>query len=97
MSKATEALEALGLEEAPNCKVCLFPRETCICPECSQCGEKGLPRCYTEHPMKLNQEQLVQRTEAKIYKIGIELDLERNYLQWLEEQTEMYCEDWSEV
>ena len=47
--------------------------------------------------MKLNQEQLVQRTEAKIYKIGIELDLERNYLQWLEEQTEMYCEDWSEV
>ncbi len=81
----------------PHCRICLFTRDLCICPECSQCGEKGNPRCYKEHPMKLNQEQLIQRTEAKIYELGEELDLERNYLQWLEEQAVTYCEDWSEI
>ncbi|KKK49335.1 hypothetical protein LCGC14_3136130, partial [marine sediment metagenome] len=29
--------------------------------------------------------------------MGEELDLERQYLQHLNEQTESYCEDWSEI
>ena len=81
----------------PTCKVCLISKLLCICPECSQCGERGKVDCYRAHPMKLNQEQLVLRTEAKVTKLSMELDLERNYLQWLEDQSCRYCEDWSEI
>ena len=56
-----------------------------------------MPKCYKEHPLKLNASQLINRTEAKIFKMGEELDLERQYLQHLEEQIESYCEDWSEI
>ncbi len=87
----------LNQSEEPLCKVCLEPTGGCICPECPQCGDKGMPKCYKEHPLKLNALQLINRTEAKIFKMGEELDLERQYLQHLEEQTESYCEDWSEI
>ena len=81
----------------PLCKVCLELTDSCICPECPQCGDRGTPKCYKEHPLKLNTYQLINRTEAKIFKMGEELDLERQYLYYLEGQTESYCEDWSEI
>ena len=87
----------LNKSEEPPCKVCLEPTANCICPECPQCGDKGMPKCYKEHPLKLNALQLINRTEAKITKTEEELDLERQYLQHLNEQTESYCEDWSEI
>ena len=87
----------LNQSEEPLCKVCLEPTGGCICPECPQCGDRGTPKCYKEHPLKLNTYQLINRTEAKIFKMGEELDLERQYLYYLEGQTESYCEDWSEI
>lgn len=81
----------------PTCKVCFSPASGCACPECPQCGERGRARCYTEHPLKLNQFQLVLRTEKHIEKMREELDLEEQYLQMLNEQPDGYCENWSEI
>lgn len=81
----------------PTCKVCFCQKTTCICPECPQCGERGRAKCYTEHPLKLNQYQLVLRTEKHIEKMREELDLEEQYLEMLNEQPDGYCEDWSEI
>ncbi|KKL05410.1 hypothetical protein LCGC14_2606330 [marine sediment metagenome] len=87
----------LNQSEEPLCKVCLEPTANCICPECPQCGDRGIPKCYKEHPLKLNALQLILRTEKKISQMERELDTEQSYLVWLNEQTESYCEDWSEV
>ncbi len=94
----------MKMSEEPSCKVCLLSKETCICPECPQCGERGKPRCYIgsnspyEHNvLKLNCHQLVLRAEKLIERLEGELDIERQYLQMLNEQPESFCEDWSEI
>jgi len=80
-----------------SCKVCLNPISDCVCPECPQCGDTGEVKCYKEHPLKLNTTQLIYRTEKKISEMERELDTEQSYLIFLNEQTEDYCEDWSEI
>lgn len=68
-------------EEQP-CDVCRIEAGSCICPECDVCGEQGNPRCYFDHFLNLNCEQMVARKKADIeeYKEAIadaELDIER--------------------
>lgn len=87
----------LNQGEEPTCKICFCIKRACLCPECPQCGERGNPKCYKDHPLKLNVYQLVLRTEKSIEKMEEELDVEKQYLQMLNEQPESYCEDWSEV
>ena len=84
------------MPEEPTCKICFSPKP-CLCPECPQCGESGNPRCYKDHPLRLNGYQLVLRTEKLIEKMEEELDVEKQYLEMLNEQPESYCEDWREV
>ncbi len=84
-------------ETEPSCKVCLSSKPFCFCPECPTCGDKGLERCYKEHVLKLNREQLIARTQRRIDELEEEAHLERNFLGHLHSQDESYCEDWSEV
>ena len=81
----------------PTCKVCLSFKPLCFCPECPQCGERGLPKCYQEHPLKLNREQLIARTSKRIEDLEEEAHVEKNFLGHLHSQEESYCEDWSEI
>ena len=44
----------------PYCKICGRHEEECICPECSVCGAKGDPECYSEktHGLVQSDEQI---------------------------------------
>ena len=85
------------MPDSPPCKVCFQSLSSCICPECPQCGETGNPNCYKNHVLKINCHQAVLRTEIRIAKMEADIDLERNFLQDLNEKPESYCEEWSEV
>ena len=79
------------------CPTCIRDLDDCICPECPQCGDKGNPRCYKDHVLKLNRDQLIRRSEMTVARLREEADVSDAYVEWLKEQPEEYCEDWSEV
>ena len=48
-------------EDNYPCEVCW--QWHCICPECPECSDIGNPRCYAEHGLVLNPEQLKSRAD----------------------------------
>jgi hypothetical protein len=40
------------------CEVCGRFADDCICPECRECEVIGAPKCYEQHGMVRNQEQI---------------------------------------
>lgn len=95
----------------PNCKICFLDTTLCECPECPTCGKEANPSCYVKGPsagsatyggcksggiMLLNQTQLILRTERRIRRMEEELDVEINYLQWLNGE-EDHFDEWSAV
>ena len=50
------------IPEGP-CEVCGMPLDDCICPECSTCGTQGDPKCYLEHGLVRNQDQIDGRAK----------------------------------
>lgn len=58
------------------CEICGEFDETCICPECPECGSIGDPDCYKYHGLKRTEEQ-----KFSLYANEIEWKRE-NYLYW---------------
>ncbi len=48
------------------CRCCGRSCDDCICPECSVCCSVGDPRCYTEHGLAYNDEQLEGKTAMEL-------------------------------
>lgn len=71
-----------------TCAVCGQDVDVCPCPECPTCGEYGNPQCYHEHGLKLNREQAIARTHARIAKLKDEIVCEQQYLEWLQSHPE---------
>ena len=45
-------------EPDPPCEICGRDYGDCICPECPECREYGMAKCYKEHGLVRNQEQI---------------------------------------
>lgn len=58
------------------CEVCTLEAGSCICPECSCCGEHGNPTCYTEHFLEMTEEQVAAR-EAGLAAAAVQEQQER--------------------
>lgn len=50
--------ELPGERASDQCDVCRLRVDLCCCRECPVCGEVGDAKCYTEHGMQLDDEQL---------------------------------------
>lgn len=46
------------------CGVCGKVIDNCICPECSECGSQGDPKCYESHGLVRSTEQIDSKVEA---------------------------------
>lgn len=53
-----------GEEDLP-CEVCGKDENSCICPECPECGDVGNPYCYVEHGLIKSEEQIQSLEEAE--------------------------------
>ena len=79
------------------CHICIKDIADCICPECPTCGAKGNSKCYKEHVLKLGRDQLIRRSMLTVARLREEADVSDAYVEWLKEQPDNYCEDWSEI
>jgi len=80
-----------------TCKICQQEREECICPECPQCGKTGQKICYTDHVLKLNRDQLIERSKETLIFLNEDVHLEEMHLTYLTNKPKNYCEDWTEL
>jgi hypothetical protein len=73
--------EAAGMDQP--CAVCCMDVADCCCPECPNCGEQGNPKCYKEHGLKLNKEQVTNRVNCRIFQLNLQIADEQQYLGYL--------------
>jgi hypothetical protein len=74
--------EAAGVYDICDC--CGKGVEDCICPECPTCSEYGNPKCYKEHGLKFNREQLIGQTLRRIADLQEQVHDAQMYLCELE-------------
>ena len=83
--------EAFGGDEGP-CECCGNDPADCICPECaSGCGQTGNPKCYVEHGMKYNREQLIGQAKMRVAMYREKIQDEEMFLAYMEEHPEEDC------
>jgi hypothetical protein len=93
--------EAMGVDQP--CAVCCCDVADCCCPECSECGEQGNPKCYERylgegqggHGLKLNKEQALSRQRAVIHQVKLRVQDEEMAYSAMEEgsTTEWYLNE----
>lgn len=65
-----------GDESDPPCYVCGLDVESCICPECAECGSQGDPECYDKHGLVRSEEHiasLLKMEQIWHKRIGVDL------------------------
>ena len=77
-------IEAQFGDEGP-CQCCGHDPADCICPECGACHETGNPRCYKEHAMSYNREQLMGQARMRIHEYKEKIQDEELFLAYMEE------------
>lgn len=53
--------EAWGDPPEENCQMCGHNPGSCVCEECTECGQVGDPECYVKHGMVETDEQIQGR------------------------------------